>query len=363
MLKLLPLLQQAGIECCFLSVSVKEDAKGAEELNAKLRQSGIEVKQIITASPLNFNLLKQINSTYKKGGFSLIHTHLIHADFWAAAIKFLFNRKIKIVSTKHGYDENYQARFGYDHTRRKPDLYYILSVFSEKFINRSAAVSEGLSRFFVGKGISKYGRIETIPHGLDFKAETQKERNENLRFYKKQLIIIGRLVPYKGQRFVIDCLPELLTQYPDLGLVLVGSGSNEKVLKEQAESLGLQNFVRFEGHKKNVHDYLANSDIVVVPSTSEGFGIVLLEAWHHKKPVVAFDVPAPNTIIINNKNGLLIPPFDLQILRDKLAMLIKEPEERKRLGEAGYQSLITDYSPQKMVASTIQFYNKVLYDK
>ena len=78
-----------------------------------------------------------------------------------------------------------------------------------------------------------------------------------------------------------------------------------------AQNLNITSHIRWEGFKSNIHDYIRDSDLMVLPSSAEGFGLVILEAWQHLKPVIAFDVPAPNEIISDKVNGRLVTAFDI----------------------------------------------------
>jgi glycosyltransferase involved in cell wall biosynthesis len=108
---------------------------------------------------------------------------------------------------------------------------------------------------------------------------------------------------------------------------------------------------------------MRNSDIITIPSIGEGFGLVFLEAYLAKKPVVAFDVSASNEIVIDDITGALVPLQDIEEYANALLKLLKNPEIRKKQGEAG-RALLNDYfSFERDELETLNFYkNILLYD-
>lgn len=288
--------------------------------------------------------------------------HLVHADFCGAAAKLLFRRDMRLVTTKHGYDEKYLARHGLDTRFAHRDLYWAVAKASELAVDHSAVVSTGLRDLLVAFGIARPERVSVIPHGFDFSAVTYDTCGRKYRCAPRQLTVIGRLIPWKGHRFVLKVMPDLLRRFPDLCLVVVGRGALEGDLRAQVRALGIEEHVRFEGYQRNVHDYMRASDVVLVPSLAEGFGVVTLEAWHNRKPVVAFDVPALNEIVRDGETGYLVPPFDTGALRDRIVRLLEDPAAARRMGEGGYRTLQTDYSIDRMTDATIAMYQGVLRD-
>ena len=123
-----------------------------------------------------------------------------------------------------------------------------------------------------------------------------------------------------------------------------------------AKSLGIQDNVVFVGFKTNVHDYLRDSDVMILPSVVEGFGLVILEALCNRKPVVAFDVPAMNEILKHGSTGLLAPPFEKAALRAAILRLLDDPALAKRIGEQGYAAFRSRYSIEVMTERTLSVY-------
>jgi glycosyltransferase involved in cell wall biosynthesis len=105
---------------------------------------------------------------------------------------------------------------------------------------------------------------------------------------------------------------------------------------------------------------MKSSDIVLVPSKAEGFGLVLLEAYSVKKPIVYFDVPALNEIVINQKTGLLVAPYSTSDFTKSIKYLLNNKKIAKNFGEQGYQYQKEAFYMKVMIDKTIKFYHSCL---
>ena len=181
-----------------------------------------------------------------------------------------------------------------------------------------------------------------IPFGINldrFKPTVERERR--VAELKQQagrrpiLLNIGRLVGYKGQRFLIEAAQNL-----DATVWLVGSGPLESDLKERAAALGMSDRVCFWGgvDEGQLSCLLAACDIFVLPSITpnEAFGLVQVEAMACGKPVISCDlrsgVPFVNQ---NGVTGRVVPPGNVQALAEAIRELLQNDELRARLGAAG----------------------------
>ena len=99
------------------------------------------------------------------------------------------------------------------------------------------------------------------------------------------------------------------------------------------------------------------SHIVVLPSYREGLPLVLLEAGRSGRPVVTCDVPGCRDVVINNENGLLVPPRSASRLRDALFLLLTEPAMRIRLGQANLQRVSEHFSEDRVFPQLLQLFS------
>lgn len=358
-LKIIPELIRRGYTIHFLRLYTNyQGGKGGKFIDL-LNSFGVKTFENNIGRFINPVNLFRINQIIKSEKYDLIHTHLIHADIHLALIKLLLNRKMKVVSTKHGYDNAFTAKHGFNPGKQTRTPYFVISRFAENLMTKSFTITNSLRNFFIQTGLTTAAKMSTIHYGFDFTPPELSWGDDRLRIFKKQLVIAGRLVRFKGHRFVIEAMPEIVRQNPDAGLVIVGSGELEAELKALVLELQMDNHVRFTGYSSDVVKWMYNSQVVCVPSISEGFGVVLLEAFNCSKPVVAFDVPACNELMQHNKTGLLVEPFDTAMLSKTICKLLNEPQAADDIGRAANRRLKEYFTLKRMTDQTESFYKSV----
>jgi L-malate glycosyltransferase len=178
--------------------------------------------------------------------------------------------------------------------------------------------------------------IRVIPPGLGGIEPTPVTRSdlslENKKFYASA---IGRMVKVKGFDFLIRAVAILHEKNIDIELLLIGDGPERSSLEKLARELGVHHKVHFlgwlQGEKK--FQYLALSDVYVMPSIREPFGISLLEAMKLGVPVICTDTGGQRDIVKDETNGLLVPPADSQALAGALESISLDPAKRKAISE------------------------------
>lgn len=357
-LELLPALEAQGHKTSFICIYSKVDKEKTQAFIDAMQALNLELHVLeISSEKAILKCVRFIRKVYKSGHFDLIHSHLIHADLWCALLK-KFNRvSCPIVSTKHGYDEAYISVHGFSAKELKPNRYFRICKYAEKYIDRSFAVSEGLRQLFIEGGICTTDKITTIHHGFNLPA-LGDEKNPKYRKSAHQLVILGRIIPFKGHQLLLEALPQVKKVFPEFNLQIIGHGDPEliKDLKTFISENQLDDNVNFEGYQRNIYDYLQHSDLMIVPSISEGFGLIFLEAMNAKIPIIGFDVAATNEIIEHEKTGLLIPPFDTNQLANSIIELLNDKERSEKYVMAAYERLLTYFSLDRMTNATLEFY-------
>ena len=122
-------------------------------------------------------------------------------------------------------------------------------------------------------------------------------------------------------------------------------------LERQVQELGVGGLVEFLGHREDVPQVLADTDIFVLPSRTEAFPNVLLEAMATGLPVVASDVGGIPELVEDGRNGLLVPVGDAQALAAAIVRLMAEPQLADALGEAARLAIESRYSFDRMVSA------------
>ena len=145
---------------------------------------------------------------------------------------------------------------------------------------------------------------------------------------------VGRLIPVKDQASLVRATAQLKSRWPQLRVVLVGDGETRQALEALVRELGLEREVRFAGMRPNEPNIQHLFDISVLPSLSEGFPNVIVEAMAAGVPVVATDVGGSRDAVREGETGFLVPPGDPGRLAAAVERLLEDPSLRARMGNA-----------------------------
>lgn len=169
------------------------------------------------------------------------------------------------------------------------------------------------------------------------------------------LLAMGRLHPNKG----FDVLLAALTELPGAYLWIAGEGPEQQRLQAQAAQLGIAGRVRFLGWRDDTAALLASADMLVCPSRIEPLGNVVIEAWAHRKPVVAASAVGPAALIANGVNGLLAPTGDADGLARAIESVIRSPDLAAQLSASGHAAYAAQYTETAVVQAYRGFFERV----
>ena len=137
---------------------------------------------------------------------------------------------------------------------------------------------------------------------------------------------ITRLMPAKGNRYLVEAAPQVLARHPHTRIFIVGEGELQSELEAQARALGLGDRVVFPGFTRDVAAALSAFDLVVFPSLMEGTPLTLFEALAMGKPIVATDCDGMVDVLTDRRDALMVPRADAGRLAGALCELIERPD-------------------------------------
>lgn len=222
-------------------------------------------------------------------------------------------------------------KIGWEHNYHNNDRKYIKNlVKSVEKLDYLVLVSEELQEFY--SKIVKPKCIH-IPNSLDEYPKEMSSLEEN------NIISVGRLSKEKGFLDLIDVYALLNEVYPNWKLNIIGDGTERTKIEEKITKLNLKDKVILHGYqdKKYINEILSHSSIYVMPSYTESFGIVLLEAFSYGIPCISFENSGSKEIISNNWDGYLIKERNKEQMAKKICELIKDKNRRIIMGDNGYK--------------------------
>jgi glycosyltransferase involved in cell wall biosynthesis len=184
--------------------------------------------------------------------------------------------------------------------------------------------------------------------------------------------VVGQLTPWKGQDDAIRALARLLPRYPDAHLLIVGeakftdpsarydTGRYRRDLEALAADLGVAGRVLFTGERTDIPAIMAALDLLLVPSWSEPFGIVMIEAMAAGTPVVATRGGGPADVITSGCDGVLVPPRDPDALAAAVATLLADPAALRVMGTRARTRVASGFTVARQARRVERLYDWLL---
>jgi glycosyltransferase involved in cell wall biosynthesis len=212
-------------------------------------------------------------------------------------------------------------------------------------VNIVHTVSEASKQDLVDMGMRR--RIVVVPNGID--PDTYQTRRS---FFTNphQAIYIGRLVFYKNLGIVFRAFRRIVGEVLDAELLIVGDGPMRASWEKTIGQLNLDKHIHFLGQVSNEQKIrlLEESAFLILPSLVEGFGIVILEAFACRKPVLASDIEALREVVTEGVDGYLLNAASDEEWARKMILLFTHPIHTRRLGSLGERKLTSHYSIQRV---------------
>ena len=282
-----------------------------------------------------FVLFGFFNGIFKR--FEIIHAHYaLPQGFLGILLKYFKSKPLVI--TVHGSDLTVLP---------KNPASRLLLGFVLKNADRVIAVSNFLKEGVEGLGVP-VGKCETIYGGV-----TIEDDEEPFEPDGPVIAFVGSLVPQKGVDILIESFKKIETK--NTNLIMVGDGPERKRLESLAA--GSKN-IQFLGRRKGIKNILTKSDVLVLPSREEGFGLVLLEAMAAGTPVVAANVGGIPEIVEDGLSGILVEKDNPEKLAIAIDRVLQDEELRNTLIENGREKA-KGFTWEKMAHEIDRLYDEV----
>jgi glycosyltransferase involved in cell wall biosynthesis len=236
----------------------------------------------------------------------------------------------------------------------------------DRFTERYFVFTEGLKDQIVARGISRPGKIQVIPHGVDIPeapgpvARACARARLGLAAGELAIVVAGRLEPQKGLIYLLRAFPSVLRRVPSARLILLGDGPLRAGLEREARRGGIEQAVRFLGWRDDVADLLPGTDVFCMPSLWEALPYSLIEAMVCRLPIVASAIDSMPDVLGHGSYGALVPPADSDRLADALVGLLRHPEVREELAAAARCHASATYSLSSMIARYEAAYSEIV---
>lgn len=334
--KLSEALAQKGLDITFLTVADESLRKDVTWGNFKYISESEDI------SSLSFEL----------DDFDIIHLHnTIGLDFKTYR-KIRKGRKCIVglyTPLAHWFPRSIGEIF-YTYLCKDADMVISLSEFSKKNIAGAYGINFDKIRVMYAGVDEKFLDLDRVPR---FSNSSVKK--------PMKLLFAGRLngKQQKGVDILLKSMPLILKRH-NVTLDIVGTGPRLEQYQKLSRKLGIEKYVLFGGfipHDQIPEEYL-KADLFVFPSRRESFGLVLAEAMAAGLPVVSTSVGAIPEVVDDGKTGMLVPPDDHEKFSQAVISLLDDHELMIKMGLAGKQKVLEQFTWEKVAQNTINFYKE-----
>lgn len=315
----------------------------------RFREHGLEWQTYDLHRAIDFALPARLAAMFARLGIDVVHSHeFVMAVYGAPAAR---RAGVPLVITMHGN----QAM-----TRRLRRRMALRWAFARA--DATVAVSEDTRRHLIESlGVSP-ASVCTVPNGIPIRRGRPEPVREELGLLESEplLLCVGSLMKRKGHAVLIEALARLRAGGLDLPwrLAIAGEGDERPRLEALIAELGFEDRVHLLGRRNDVPDLLAAADVFLMPSLWEGLPLAILEAMFAARPVIASATSGIPEAIENEREGLLVPPGDVDALAEAVRRILTDPTLSGRLGRAAHDRATKDFT----VAAMADRYERIYYD-
>jgi len=301
----------------------------------------------------NWRYLRSLTGLIRRERVDLIQSHLLGSNVYCSLAGLLTG--IPVISTFHG-----EVDIGRDE-RFMALKFAAINAGSRHIV----AVSEGLKMRIAGRTPLRVNKTGVIYNGIDtrqFSRPPAKELRQQLGWPEDCCLAgcLGNIRPAKDYPLLLEAAALLKGQGEDYRFVIAGQGEGELFdrLLSRRKELGLEERVVFLGFNDDPAGFLANLDLFVLPSSSEGFSIATIQAMASGLPVVVTRSGGPEEIVSHAVTGWMVDVGDAPGLANGLRTLGKDPDLRQQLASAGRQHAMANFDIQGMLSDYQQLYQE-----
>jgi glycosyltransferase involved in cell wall biosynthesis len=318
------------------------------EIIEECRRHEIETNRFRCRGKFDFRTIRELRKFIQEKKIDIVHSHGYKANVYSFFAN--YGLSASHIATCHNWlgDE------------AKMKVYTALDRFFLRKFDKVIAVSEDIRQKIINSGVSAK-KVAVIQNGISLNrfdtCQSGKDIRKELGISDGNAVIgtVGRLSSEKGHRILLMAAKGISKQFPGTIFIIVGDGPLKKELEREFNSPS----IIFTGIRNDVPDLYRCMDFLVLPSFTEGFPMVILEAMASRLPVVATrvgEVPS----LINRENGILVEPGDVEGIKQALLYLLKNREIAKGMGQNGFQWVKDHFSSEKMARDYMGIYKDVM---
>jgi glycosyltransferase involved in cell wall biosynthesis len=342
MVDIIPSLRQRGFDVDILIFNGEETP-----FKEQLRKAGVRIIELSKNGSM-YNPFYIIKLRKYLTQYDIIHSHNAPAQYFVAIASIISRYKSILLTTEHSTNNR----------RRSIKLFHLLDKWMYRRYKEIICVSEMASNI-LSTYLEDKAHICTIQNGVDTKIfmDAKPYTKQNLCNIPEDCNVVTQVAAFreeKDQQTVIRAMSRLTSSFH---LLLVGDGPCKKDCEQLVSELNMQSRVHFLGIRTDVPQIMKTSDIVVMSSHWEGFGLTAVEGMCASKPVVATDVPGLREVV--KDAGVLFPHQDYIKLSEILVKLVGDEEYYNEIAYKCFQRA-SKYDISKTIEAYTRIYDNLI---
>jgi glycosyltransferase involved in cell wall biosynthesis len=287
--------------------------------------------------------VESVRQLVRRGRFDIVHTYLFFSDILGVSGAWLARCPRIIVGRR--------ALHAWIHDPRV--LFHSLEQVTNTLADEVIAVSHAVLRDCIARERFLPKIRTVIYNGIDVNMYEPAYRRATGPL---RLVTIGALAPRKGQEYAIEAMRFVADAGVRAQLTLVGSGTDEAMLRKLVAARKVEETVTFAGEHPDPRAFLGAADIFLLPSRQEGFSNAILEAMAAGLPVIATDVGGNAEAIEQGRGGLIIPPFDPEAMAAAIIEMDRDRESFQTMGRFNRDRAVEQFSLDASARSLADWY-------
>lgn len=307
----------------------------------------------------NLKAYRQFKKLVKTHNFELVHAHTPMGGLFA---RLAFRKtNTTVFYTAHGF------HFLKGGSKLSWLIYYPVEKFLSKFTDEIITINDEDYNLALNK-FSKRCKVTYVPGvGVDLNKYKEIDNETKLKVRKTLglkvddfvLVCVAEQTKGKNQGFLIKFMHEIILNYPNVKLLLVGYGKEEEHYKQMIKNLKLEDSVYQLGYREDIIELTNIADLIVSASLREGLPRALLEALAIPKPLLVSNVRGNRDVVIHGKNGFLYKPNDLESFTNYFITLYENKDLRQEFSEKS-RELSSEFSLDVVLKQVTERYKEYL---
>jgi glycosyltransferase involved in cell wall biosynthesis len=323
------------------------------ELASEASRNGIKFKIFNCRNILDLRTVNEIKLFIKSKNVDILHTHGYKTN--AYGILASTRKNIKVATNHAWVKANLKSKF-----------YCAIDSVLIRFFENIIAVSDTIKADMVKKGIAD-NKIHVIYNGIDAKRFDKKKNDvinlkNELRIRKNCKVVgtVGSLIDVKGHIYLIKAAQKVIKKFPDIQFLVVGDGLRRKELQNQVKEMKLAKHFLFVGLRNDIPEIYSLMDVFVLASIEEGMPMVILEAMASGKPIISTKVGSVPKAVIDQHNGILVPPKNYEDLAKAIEFMITNEKKARTYAINALKKVNDEFLSEVMCKQYVSIYENML---